>query len=172
MRIPKKGMDSRVRGRGRGFSLIELLIVIAIILVIAAIAIPRFMRSKMLANESAAVAALRTIATVQVSYDSTFKQGFAPNLAALGPPPTGTIPGPAAAGLIDQVLASGTKGGYVFVYAAVDADGNGQPEAYTCNANPSSVGQTGEKFFFVDQTNVVRWSTGSAAGPTSTPVPP
>jgi prepilin-type N-terminal cleavage/methylation domain-containing protein len=156
----------------RGFSLIELLIVVAIILVIAAIAVPRFMRSKMLANEAGAVAALRAIATMQVNYESTFKQGFAPSLAALGPPAGGGAPTAASAGLIDSVLASGIKGGYSFVYTPIDSNGDGQVDNWTLNANPVSPGQTGEKYFYVDQTNVIRYNLGGPATAASTPVPP
>ena|SRR2546425_6221624 len=73
------------RSRDAGFSLIEVLVVIAIILIIAAIAIPRLLQSRMAANEAGAVAALRTITTVQVTYNFTYQQGFAPSLAATRP---------------------------------------------------------------------------------------
>ncbi len=155
----------------RGFSLIELLIVIAIILIIAAIAIPRLLHSKMAANEASAVASLRTIATVHITYDSTYRQGYAPNLAALAPPPAGTPPSASAAGLIDPVLASGTKSGYTFFYNPVDSNGDGRFEAYTVNANPLIPNQTGQRYFFVDQTNVIRFNIGSAASAGSQPVP-
>jgi prepilin-type N-terminal cleavage/methylation domain-containing protein len=160
----------RCRAR-RGFSLIELLIVVAVILVIAAIAIPRFLQSKMVANETSAVASLRTIATVEVNYDSTYKQGYSPDLTVLGPPPAGAPPSAAAAGLIDQVLASGVKSGYTFSYSAIDADGDGKPEGFICNANPVSPGQTGNRYFYVDQTNVIRFHLGAPANSASTPVP-
>src|SRR5690348_11570015 len=90
-----------------GFTLIELLIVVAVILVIAGIAIPNFIRSKMRANEAGAVANLRTITTASVVYNTTYGTGFAPSLAALGgDPPT---PSASQAGLIDSVLSSGVK---------------------------------------------------------------
>jgi type IV pilus assembly protein PilA len=56
----------------KGFSLIELLIVVAIILIIAAIAVPSFLHSRMAANESAAVATIRTLNTAQISYSSAY----------------------------------------------------------------------------------------------------
>ncbi len=155
----------------RGFSLIEVLVVIAVILIIAALAIPNFQRSKMRANEASAVAALRTIATAEVSYQTTYQQGYSPSLDALKPPPAGTQPNAAAAGLIDSVLASGIRGGYNYVYAAIDTDGNGQPDQYTVNANPLSVGQTAEKYLYLDHTNVIRENLGGPAGPNSPPVP-
>src|SRR3954463_14861343 len=94
----------------KGFSLIELLIVAAIILIIAAIAIPNLLRSRIAANEASAVGSIRTINTSEVTYASTYpNQGFA-LLADLG----GAGGSSTGAGLIDSVLASGTKSGYVF----------------------------------------------------------
>ncbi len=154
-----------------GFSLIEVLVVIAIILIIAAIAIPRLLQSRMAANEAAAVAALRTISTVQVAYSMTYQQGFAPSLAALGPPAPGNQPDANKAGLVDEVLASAIRNGYNFVYVAIDSSGQGAPDRYTVNANPVAVGQTGQRYFYVDQTNVIRYALGGAAGSNSTPVP-
>src|ERR1051325_707807 len=94
----------------KGFSLIELLIVVAIILIIAAIAIPNLLRSRIAANEASAVGSIRTINTSEVTYASTYPNvGFA-LLPALG----GTGGSSAGAGLLDSVLAAGTKSGYVF----------------------------------------------------------
>ena len=140
-------------------------------LIIAGIAIPRLLSSKMRANETGAVAALRAIATVQVNYQSTYDQGFAPSLAALGPPPAGASPSASAADLIDALLASGSRQGYTFVYSAIDPNGDGKPDAFTVNANPIIPGQTGDRYFYVDRTNVIRFEVGKAAGPTSDPIP-
>src|SRR5271169_1222464 len=102
------------RGKQKGFSLIELLIVVAIILIIAAIAIPNLLRSKMAANEASAVGSLRTLNTSSVEYSISYGN-YPPNLGALGG--TGTASS-TAAGLIDSVLSTGTKSGYTFTYTA------------------------------------------------------
>lgn len=159
------------RQPSRGFSLVEVLVVIVVILVIAALAIPNFLRSKMRANEAAGVAALRTIATAQVTYQTTYQQGYAPSLDALKPPPAGTQPSAVAANLVDAVLASGIRNGYNFVYTAIDTDGNGQPDQFMVNANPVAVGQTAEKYLYVDHTNVIRENLGGPADANSPPVP-
>ncbi len=154
-----------------GFSLIELLVVIAIILVIAAIAIPNLMQARMRANEASAVASLRSITTAQISYLSVFQQGYAPSLPNLGPPAGGGAPTPAGADQIDPVLAGGSKSGYTFLYTATDLDGDGKMDVFTVNGNPIHPGVTGQKFFFVDQTNIIRYNIGAAAGPASQPIP-
>lgn len=164
-------MKIRSRRQARGFSLIELLIVIAIILVISAIAIPRLLRSRILANETSAVASLRTLCTVQVNYESTYRVGYAPSLAALSPPAGGTAPSAANAGLIDVVLAGGLKSGYVFTYNPVDSNGDGQVDTWTITAAPFVPGQTGDKYFFVDLSNVIRYNVGAPATASSTPIP-
>ena len=98
----------------RGFSLLEMLIIVAIILVIAALAAPNLLRSKMSANEASAVSSLRTLNSACVSYSATWT-GFPLALSYLGPgkPPTAT-----AADLIDSVLAAGTKAGYTITYVS------------------------------------------------------
>src|SRR5919198_5425508 len=103
--------------RQKGFSLIELLIVVAIILIIAANAIPNLLKSKIAANQASAVQSLRTINTSEAAYSTTYTTGFSPDLVSLGPPASGNGTA-ASAGLIDSVLASGVKGGYSFTYAA------------------------------------------------------
>src|ERR1044072_906529 len=94
----------------KGFSLIELLIVVAIILIIAAIAIPNLLRSRIAANEASAVGSIRAINTSEVTYPSTYPQIGVNTLDMLG----GTGGRATGAGLVASVLASGTKTGYVF----------------------------------------------------------
>jgi prepilin-type N-terminal cleavage/methylation domain-containing protein len=106
-------MKNRKRNQ-KGFSLIELLIVVAIILIVAAIAIPNLLQARVAANEASAVASLRTINTAMITYNSSYPTvGFAPTLVAL----SGTNcapPDETNACLIDNLLASGTKNGYTF----------------------------------------------------------
>ena len=154
--------------RQKGFSLIELLIVVAIILIIAAIAIPNLIRSKMSANEASAIASMRTINTSCVEYSTTYNVGFPASLANLGPAATASS---ASADLIDSALASAVKSGYVFTYTPGTADSSGTISAYTLTAVPSVAGATGTRTFFTDQTNVIRQdSSGSGATANSTPI--
>jgi prepilin-type N-terminal cleavage/methylation domain-containing protein len=145
---------NRNRAR-RGFSLIELLIVIAIILIIAAIAIPKLNVARMQAQEMAATRTITTIHTAEAQYFSQFGH-FAENLAQLGPPAGGQA-GPAAADLISGDLASGQKSGYIFTVAATK-------EGYSVTAVPQIFNQTGRRTFYSDQTLVIRenWSAEPA----------
>jgi type IV pilus assembly protein PilA len=151
-----------------GFTLIELLIVVAVILVIAGIAIPNFIRSKMRANEAGAVANLRTITTASVVYNTTYGSGFAPSLAALGGDPA--TPSPSQAGLIDSVLSSGVKSGYIFAYTVVATDANGNAQAYSVTASPITPGTTGDRYFYTDQSAVIRQNLTTTAGPSDSPI--
>jgi type IV pilus assembly protein PilA len=151
-----------------GFSLIELLIVVAIILVIAAIAIPNFLASRMAANESSAVQEARAVTTAQVAYQTEYGLGYAANLGDLGG--SGTVASSTNALLIDSVLASGTKSGYVFVYVPLLADANGNYITYSLNANPQTLGATGRRYFYSDQTAVIRYSYTAPAVATDSPL--
>jgi prepilin-type N-terminal cleavage/methylation domain-containing protein len=140
----------------RGFSLIELLIVVAIILIIASIAIPSLIGARRQTNETATAEAIRTINTVQISYSSAYPMvGFASTLAALGG--TNCVPpSSSSACLIDSQLASGTKSGYTFTLAGV----NGTPAAaYQIIASPTVPNQTGVRYFCSFSDGVLRAST-------------
>jgi type IV pilus assembly protein PilA len=153
-----------MRNNEKGFSLIELLIVVAIILIIASIAIPNLLRSRMAANEASAVATLRTLNTAAAAY--TFAYGFFPtNLTDLGP---AAVPGSTAADLIDSVIGSdpATKSGYTFVYTSSGAP----PASYTLVATPVTQGVTGQRGFFTDQSRVIRGDATGSATSSSTPL--
>jgi len=158
-----------MRRNQRGFSLIELLIVVAIILIIAAIAIPNLLRSRIAANQASAIGSCRVINTALVSYSSTYGAGYSTTLLQLGPP-SGATPTASAAGLIDSVLAGGVKSGYSFTYTPALPDGGGRFQGYTLNANPTQVGVTGTAYYFTDQTFVIRGDTTGTASAASSPV--
>jgi prepilin-type N-terminal cleavage/methylation domain-containing protein len=146
----------------KGFSLIELLIVVAIILIIAAIAIPNLIRSKMAANEASAVASLRTINTGEVTYNNTYPGSFATQ-AQLGPGSSATCGTPSStnACLIDLLLAnavagSSGKSGYYFKITPTNT-------TYTSEAEPLTQGSTGTRGFCSDQ-NLVLYYVTSGTG--------
>ena len=159
----------------KGFSLIELLIVVAIILIIAAIAIPNLLRSRIAANEASAVGSVRTINTSEVTYASTYSDiGYSSSLANLGPGTstcTASVSSTAAC-LIDSVLAGATvstspKSGFFFTYT----DTTGTPSIiYTLAADPAVRGQTGQRSFFSDQSGVIRFNATQAASATDKPI--
>lgn len=156
----------------KGFSLIELLIVVAIILIIAAIAIPNLMRSRMAANEASAVSSLRSINTAQIAYNVTFPEtGYATTLPVLGPPSGSTCnPGTATtsnACLLDEVLQSGTKAGYHF---AVTGGSSIPNTTYTSKADPSAPGSSGQRHFFSDASGVIRYNAGAPASASDNPI--
>src|ERR1700687_2175942 len=106
----------KMRNKQKGFSRIELLIVVAIILIIAAIAIPNLLRSKMAANEASAVGSMRTLNTAAVTYSATYGE-YPKSLTVLGPIASGGTASSGLADLIDSVLSGGTKSGYSFTWS-------------------------------------------------------
>ena len=158
-----------MRGQTKGFSLIELLIVVAIILIIAAIAVPNFLRSRVAANQASAVSSLRSLNTAEVTYSSTFGSGFSLDMPSLGPPAGSAVASSTAAGLIDSVLAGGAKSGYLFTYSQGASDATGRINTYTLNANPSS-SSTGTNYYYTDQSGVVRINATTTAASTDSPI--
>jgi type IV pilus assembly protein PilA len=155
----------------KGFSLIELLIVVAIILIIAAIAIPNLLRARIAANESSAVSSIRTLNTAEVTYQSTYPTvGYTSLIAALGPAAsTGcTTPASTNACLVDWLVAQATaagsaKSGYYFSDTAGNAV-SGILAGYTLDGIPASVNQTGVRGFCSNEDAVIRYTAvGSAA---------
>ncbi|MFI5089112.1 MAG: prepilin-type N-terminal cleavage/methylation domain-containing protein [Terriglobales bacterium] len=144
-----------------GFSLIELLIVVAIILVIAAIAIPNLMKSRMAANEASAVGSLRAINNAEVTYNTTYNN-YSCTLGALGPPSGGGSPTSAGAAIIDANLASGTKSGYAFTPGTCIVT-SGFTTSYQWLADPSSPGTSGSRHFCTDDSFNVKVDPNSSA---------
>src|SRR5690348_8546078 len=138
--------------RRRGFSLIELLIVVAIILIIITMAVPQYNKAQRFARETAAITAIQTIHKMQVQYQSQYGR-YATTLAELGPPANGGADNPSGAGLINNDLANGIKGGYTFKMT-------GNTAGYTINADPQSYGSSGNRAFFSDQSMVIRENYG------------
>lgn len=147
----------------KGFSLIELLIVVAIILIIAAIAIPNLLRARMAANEASAVASVRTVNTAEITYRSTYPTvGFATALTNLGGAlSVACVPSSTTACLIDAVLsnngnpANSGKSGYKFTTGTGTA-AVGVNIGYTILAVPITVNQTGIRAFCAEEDAVVR----------------
>ncbi len=151
-RIMLSRLEERRRYQ-RGFSLIELLIVIAIILIILSIALPQMSKSRMNAQEMAAVAEMSTINKAEVQYYSQFGQ-YATALSQLGPPAsTGAAEGPQAAGLIPGGLASGASGGYNFTITP-------SAQGYAASAVPKVYNSTGRRTFYTDQSGITHQNWG------------
>ena len=156
--------SQKKRNKKRGFSLIELLIVVAIILIIAAIAIPNLLRSRIAADEASAVGSLRTLNTAEVTYNTTYPNvGFACSLASLGPPAGSASVSSSNAGLIDSNLAGGVKSGYSFTMLSTNgcAPANGVKTTYDYGAQPVSPGVTGGRYFCSDPTGVIQYNAAS-----------
>lgn len=172
MRTPtNSGVGSTDRRPTRGFSLIELLIVVAIILIIAAIAIPSLLRSKLAANQASAVSNLRTITSGAVSYWVTYNNGYPPSLAALGGV-SGTPATCDASILIDETIAAlpNQKAGYQFTYTPEEglfgntppSCTNNGPVGYLLTAAPLSFGVTGDNSYCSTEEGIIHYDPSGA----------
>ena len=167
MNIHRPRSNRRMGGTAtKGFSLIELLIVVFIILIISAIAIPSLFRSKIAANESSAVSSVRQITTAEGTYASSWGSGYAVSLTNLGGPAAACAAGATAANacLLDDLIsvAPFSKSGYSFAAAGTNLVGpsfNG----YEVNATPNTVQTTGVRAFCSDATGLIRFVTPGAA---------
>lgn len=127
-----------------GFTLVEIMIVLAIVMTLATLVVSSVLRARQNANEVAAVASCKTVATAcQNFYTNNLPHTYPTGLADLIPPQS--VPP-----YIDSVLASGTKQGYVFTYTFIDT------ESFTLNADPAISGKTGTRHFFVNESGVIK----------------
>ncbi len=153
-----------------GFSVIELLIVVGIILVIAAIAIPDLLRSRVSANQASAVGSLHTISTAETNYATTYGTGYSPDLASLDGPSGASSA--TSAGLIDSILGTGVKSAYTFAYAPTSISSTPpQYVSYIVTAQPTVGCGTGNgNCYFTDTTGVIRYNTSVVASSTDSPI--
>lgn len=142
----------------KGFTLVEIMIVVAIIALLAAIAIPNLLRARHNANETAAIGAMRTLSTAMESFRAAQTPPAYPatlgTLSAAVPPYVGAT-------LAGATNAAAARQGYFYGYARTSAN------TFTLQGTPATVGTTGTRRFFVDQTGVIRANAAGAAGPGS-----
>ena len=158
-----------MRNCTKGFSLTELLIAVVIILLIAAIVIPNLLRSRIVGDGVSSVGCLRTLNTAEATYSSTYGVGYSLTLSDLAPGPPGSSPTSTAAGLIDSVLAGGSKSGYSFTYSPGTPDSTGCIKVYQITAVPIT-NSTGTNYYYTDQSGVIRQNSTTTAASTDSPI--
>lgn len=136
--------------KNRGFTLVEIMLVVGLVVILLTLAMPSILRSRIVANESAAIANLKTVENACQLYHIA-KQTYPPELTELTSPASEPP-------YIDPVLAQGRKQGYQFVYSLVD------PDHFTLNANPTTTGLLKGRYFYVDESGSVRANPDSLAG--------
>ena len=142
-----------------GFSLIELLIVVSVLLIIAAIAVPNFLRSRLRANEASTVASLRVINTAAVTFSITYPDlGYPAQLTTLGGANPCSVSSTQAC-LIDDLLAQGGKAGYTFVWTG---DGAVPSVTFMVTATPQVVGGSGQLMYCTDHTGVIYYDASGS----------
>jgi type IV pilus assembly protein PilA len=151
----------------KGFSLIELILVVSVILIISAIAVPNFLRSRMRANEASCIASIRAIDTAAVTYSVAYPDaGYPATLNLLG----GADPcsaSPTSACLIDDSIAQGAKSGYAFVWVG---DGATPSVSFTVAGTPQATGSSGQTMYCSDQTAVIHFEPGGYGCTNASPV--
>jgi type IV pilus assembly protein PilA len=161
-------VEADLKNKQAGFSFFEPLIVVAIVLLIAVVTHPSLVGSRPAANESSAIASLRTLNSAAISYFTTYGS-FPLALSNLGPaaPTTSNV---TSADLIDSALASGAKNGYTFTWLPAHPDASGNIDKYTITAQPTAPGTTGQRSFYTDQSRVIRANVNGSADVNSTPL--
>ena len=146
--------------RQRGFTLMELLIVMSIMIILMLIAIPNFISMKASANETSAMQSLRAIYQAQIQYQTSFPaNGFACSLAALGGNASAGPPSPTAAQVLQGELSQGQKSGYTFNIVnctKVTVNNQDMYTSYEVTAVPQAVGKSGHKGFCIDQAGEIK----------------
>lgn len=168
--------------KGHGMALAGLIIgypglAWTVFVIALAVFLPPFAKSsRQTADQSWAVAGLRSINSAANTYATTYGHGYPSSLAAMGPPksdspPTPPTPNENAAGLVEENLASGLRSNYQFTYLAGNTDGAQKIQTYTLHADPIAMNAMGYDHYFTDQTGVIRFESGREANERSRPIP-
>lgn len=154
--------------RRGGFTLIELMMVVALIAILVAITVPNLLRSRIAANESSAISAIRTIVIGEISYQTgVYRDSYGDGFGDFGSLPDLHDPaGDGQPGFVDGSLADGFSHGYEFIVVPTDGE-PGTPPSYTLNANPVMVPNLSARYFYTDQTGIIRISRDGPADASS-----